>query len=138
VGTRHVSRDVNYVMKRSTAYLFAAVLLAGVIFFVFNLSWIGDPLKEAASSRFKSKGKGKGLSHQSPMSSPAKSPLAGHKSKPTEKVHIFYYPWYSNPDKDPVHAWNHWNHNIIPHWYVYWTHSNCRKYRIYASNSFAL
>jgi glycoprotein endo-alpha-1,2-mannosidase len=31
-------------------------------------------------------------------------------------VHIFYYPWYSNPTDNRELGWNHWNHNIIPHW----------------------
>jgi hypothetical protein len=30
-------------------------------------------------------------------------------------VHIFYYPWYANPQTDS--AWNHWNHKILPHWF---------------------
>lgn len=30
-------------------------------------------------------------------------------------VHIFYYPWYANPQTDG--AWNHWNHKILPHWF---------------------
>eukprot|EP01130_Rhizamoeba_saxonica_P017657 TRINITY_DN8604_c0_g1_i1.p1 TRINITY_DN8604_c0_g1~~TRINITY_DN8604_c0_g1_i1.p1 ORF type:complete len:431 (+),score=84.25 TRINITY_DN8604_c0_g1_i1:1-1293(+) len=31
-----------------------------------------------------------------------------------DRVHVFYYPWYSNEIVDG--AWNHWNHRILPHW----------------------
>ena len=36
-------------------------------------------------------------------------------NKLTRKVHVFYYPWYGNPDVDPD-GWNHWDHTILPHW----------------------
>lgn len=29
-------------------------------------------------------------------------------------IHIFYYPWYGNPQIDGHYI--HWNHNILPHW----------------------
>lgn len=32
------------------------------------------------------------------------------------RVHVFYYPWYANPAYDKELGWNHWNHNILPHW----------------------
>jgi len=32
------------------------------------------------------------------------------------RVHVFYYPWYANPAYDKTLGWNHWNHNILPHW----------------------
>jgi len=36
------------------------------------------------------------------------------KPNPRYNVHIFYYPWYGNPnvDKDYIH----WNHQNLPHW----------------------
>jgi hypothetical protein len=33
----------------------------------------------------------------------------------TEKVHIFYYPWYGNPEFDSG-KYYHWNHEYLPHW----------------------
>lgn len=30
------------------------------------------------------------------------------------KVHMFYYPWYGNPQTDGEYL--HWNHKMIPHW----------------------
>jgi len=35
-------------------------------------------------------------------------------SLPNYNVHIFYYPWYGNPEIDG--KWIHWNHEYIPHW----------------------
>ncbi|XP_041351492.1 glycoprotein endo-alpha-1,2-mannosidase-like [Gigantopelta aegis] len=29
-------------------------------------------------------------------------------------VHVFYYPWYGNPENDGRYF--HWNHHYIPHW----------------------
>ncbi|KAK7503095.1 hypothetical protein BaRGS_00005721 [Batillaria attramentaria] len=29
-------------------------------------------------------------------------------------VHIFYYPWYGNPQTDGQYL--HWNHRMLPHW----------------------
>lgn len=29
-------------------------------------------------------------------------------------VHVFYYPWYANPEIDG--EYNHWNHPYLPHW----------------------
>ena len=29
-------------------------------------------------------------------------------------VHIFYYPWYGNPENDGQYL--HWNHHYVPHW----------------------
>ncbi|KNC55155.1 glycoprotein endo-alpha-1,2-mannosidase [Thecamonas trahens ATCC 50062] len=29
-------------------------------------------------------------------------------------VHIFYYPWYAEPETDG--KWEHWNHEYLPHW----------------------
>lgn len=31
-----------------------------------------------------------------------------------EKVQIFYYGWYGNPETDG--SYHHWNHDILPHW----------------------
>ena len=31
-----------------------------------------------------------------------------------DKVHVFYYPWYGNPEDDSVYL--HWNHKYIPNW----------------------
>eukprot|EP00467_Chlorarachnion_reptans_P004963 CAMPEP_0114516604 /NCGR_PEP_ID=MMETSP0109-20121206/17422_1 /TAXON_ID=29199 /ORGANISM="Chlorarachnion reptans, Strain CCCM449" /LENGTH=495 /DNA_ID=CAMNT_0001697015 /DNA_START=81 /DNA_END=1564 /DNA_ORIENTATION=- len=30
------------------------------------------------------------------------------------RLHAFYYPWYGTPEIDG--AWQHWNHEIMPHW----------------------
>lgn len=35
-------------------------------------------------------------------------------SKLSYNVHIFYYPWYGNPDHDGKYY--HWNHPYLPHW----------------------
>ena len=32
----------------------------------------------------------------------------------SNNVHIFYYPWYSNPKLDEKYF--HWNHPYLPHW----------------------
>ena len=29
-------------------------------------------------------------------------------------THLFYYPWYGNPDTDG--RWLHWDHKVVPHW----------------------
>ena len=34
--------------------------------------------------------------------------------EPDYDVHVFYYPWYGNPDVDGVYL--HWNHEYLPHW----------------------
>lgn len=34
--------------------------------------------------------------------------------EPNYRVHIFYYPWYGNPEHDGVFI--HWNHEYLPHW----------------------
>lgn len=36
------------------------------------------------------------------------------KPKVNDKVHIFYYNWYGNPQKDGKYY--HWEHDILPHW----------------------
>ncbi|XP_005097167.1 glycoprotein endo-alpha-1,2-mannosidase [Aplysia californica] len=41
-------------------------------------------------------------------------------------VHIFYYPWYKNPQTDGKYA--HWNHELIPHWSDK-THTRKRQYQ---------
>eukprot|EP01127_Copromyxa_protea_P007894 TRINITY_DN1794_c0_g1_i2.p1 TRINITY_DN1794_c0_g1~~TRINITY_DN1794_c0_g1_i2.p1 ORF type:complete len:206 (-),score=36.51 TRINITY_DN1794_c0_g1_i2:106-723(-) len=33
-----------------------------------------------------------------------------------QKVHVFYYQWYANPEFDPEMGYNHWNHRVLPHW----------------------
>jgi glycoprotein endo-alpha-1,2-mannosidase len=30
-------------------------------------------------------------------------------------IHIFYYPWYGNPEHDNG-SYLHWNHEYLPHW----------------------
>ncbi|CAC5380828.1 MANEA [Mytilus coruscus] len=35
-------------------------------------------------------------------------------SKLSYKVHIFYYPWFGNPEHDGKYY--HWNHPYLPHW----------------------
>lgn len=35
-------------------------------------------------------------------------------SKSRDKVQIFYYGWYRNPEVDG--KYDHWNHDILPHW----------------------
>lgn len=30
------------------------------------------------------------------------------------RVHVFYYPWYGNPDEDSEYL--HWNHEYLPNW----------------------
>lgn len=32
----------------------------------------------------------------------------------SDKVHVFYYPWYGNPTDDSTYI--HWNHEYIPNW----------------------
>ena len=32
----------------------------------------------------------------------------------SNKVHVFYYPWYGNPTDDSTYL--HWNHKYIPNW----------------------
>jgi hypothetical protein len=39
-----------------------------------------------------------------------------YKMSKYSRVHVFYYPWYANPGYDKELGWNHWNHNILPHW----------------------
>ena len=34
--------------------------------------------------------------------------------EPNYNVHVFYYPWYGNPESDGRYL--HWNHRFIPHW----------------------
>ena len=34
--------------------------------------------------------------------------------KPNYNVHVFYYPWYGNPETDGQYL--HWNHQYIQHW----------------------
>ncbi|XP_022203365.2 glycoprotein endo-alpha-1,2-mannosidase [Nilaparvata lugens] len=34
--------------------------------------------------------------------------------KPNYNVHVFYYPWYGNPEHDG--EWLHWNHEYLPNW----------------------
>ncbi|XP_066280514.1 glycoprotein endo-alpha-1,2-mannosidase-like [Branchiostoma lanceolatum] len=33
---------------------------------------------------------------------------------PNYNLHVFYYPWYGNPEQNGKYL--HWNHNLIPHW----------------------
>ncbi|XP_078618361.1 glycoprotein endo-alpha-1,2-mannosidase-like [Branchiostoma floridae x Branchiostoma japonicum] len=33
---------------------------------------------------------------------------------PNYNLHVFYYPWYGNPEHNGKYL--HWNHNLIPHW----------------------
>ncbi len=33
---------------------------------------------------------------------------------PNYDLHVFYYPWYGNPQFDGKYY--HWNHQILPHW----------------------
>ena len=34
--------------------------------------------------------------------------------KPDYRVHVFYYPWYANPEVDGKYV--HWNHEYMQHW----------------------
>lgn len=34
--------------------------------------------------------------------------------EPNYNVHVFYYPWYGNPEKDG--SYYHWNHDYLSHW----------------------
>lgn len=36
------------------------------------------------------------------------------KTKLSYRVHVFYYPWYGDPENDG--KWRHWNHKTLPHW----------------------
>mmetsp|Transcript_29805 Transcript_29805/g.48509 ORF Transcript_29805/g.48509 Transcript_29805/m.48509 type:complete len:500 (-) Transcript_29805:268-1767(-) len=39
---------------------------------------------------------------------------AGNHLEVSDRVHVFYYPWYGTPSVDG--EWQHWNHEIMPHW----------------------
>jgi len=42
------------------------------------------------------------------------SKSAAQHSDSRDKVQIFYYGWYGNPETDG--SYQHWNHEILPHW----------------------
>jgi hypothetical protein len=44
----------------------------------------------------------------------AKKEEADPDAPPNFNVHVFYYPWYGNPEKDGKYM--HWNHQYLPHW----------------------
>lgn len=39
---------------------------------------------------------------------------AGNTQTLNYNVHLFYYPWYGNPETDGKYL--HWNHRYLPHW----------------------
>ncbi|XP_072019168.1 glycoprotein endo-alpha-1,2-mannosidase-like [Amphiura filiformis] len=61
----------------------------------------------AAANKFKAKYK-VGKKSAAPVSTKAKGDL------PNYNVHVFYYPWYGNPEHDGKYL--HWNHEQLPHW----------------------
>ncbi|WP_300669200.1 glycoside hydrolase family 99 protein [Soonwooa sp.] len=40
--------------------------------------------------------------------------IFSQETKTREKIQIFYYGWYENPEYDG--KYEHWNHDILPHW----------------------
>lgn len=38
----------------------------------------------------------------------------GKDASTIDKVHVFYYPWYGNPEDDTDYL--HWNHEYLPNW----------------------
>lgn len=50
----------------------------------------------------------------SPLQGSDESLILRAKTKMSYNVHVFYYPWYANPETDG--EYHHWNHPYLPHW----------------------
>jgi hypothetical protein len=99
-------------------WLFSAILIS---VFVLFLLVIRVPSTKESRHRLRNgvvpmSNPGSGSIDSPKGESKSKAPIKWRKD--TQRVHVFYYNWYENPESDAVVGWNHWNHNILPHWYV--------------------
>eukprot|EP01125_Pyxidicula_operculata_P009802 TRINITY_DN3220_c0_g1_i1.p1 TRINITY_DN3220_c0_g1~~TRINITY_DN3220_c0_g1_i1.p1 ORF type:complete len:434 (-),score=47.05 TRINITY_DN3220_c0_g1_i1:56-1357(-) len=93
------------------------LVLVGVIFLLFLIPYPSPSEEHSQPKKIKSAPPSsatqqkEGNSQQSPNQIDL---TMSHSNLKKSKVHVFYYPWYANLEFDG--EWNHWNHNILPHW----------------------